>query len=326
MPPYMSITCSFDKRDRSGLVRAFHEAFFTNEVRFKGVLPWGCDAGLTLEEIETWNQAKLDEDWLGFDQDVSHNYRQLMLGVDPFSECRLFIWNRETTILFACIVPEDEINAENAAPLERACRQAWTKLPIQTVQTHGETAAPIDDAKVALGTPPSAELFAMVAFDCREQEYAQHFHVELLARGCLLKPINDRGRYLARSELEPDVCMVFFQSQACDLEKAAEKLVGYRFHVERAGERLIVGKPDSPEFDVILSRDESERAAKIGEGTPHADAMRQCDACFEIIIDDLDAALDEINTLMEVQGALQDASRGYLYLPWNGNLSEPWEE
>jgi hypothetical protein len=30
-----------------------------------------------------------------------------------------------------------------------------------------------------------------------------------------------------------------------------------------------------------------------------------------------------MNTLIEVQGALQDASRGYLFLPWNGSLSEP---
>jgi hypothetical protein len=35
-----------------------------------------------------------------------------------------------------------------------------------------------------------------------------------------------------------------------------------------------------------------------------------------------EAALDEINTLMEVQGA----SQGFLFLPWNGNLSEPWRE
>lgn len=43
-------------------------------------------------------------------------------------------------------------------------------------------------------------------------------------------------------------------------------------------------------------------------------------------IDDLDGALDEINTLMEVQVALQDASQGFLFLPCNGNLSEPWQE
>jgi hypothetical protein len=65
-------------------------------------------------------------------------------------------------------------------------------------------------------------------------------------------------------------------------------------------------------------------AAKIGHGTPHEDALRECDARFEIVIEDLDEALDEINTLMEVQGALQDVSQGFLFLPWNGELSEPW--
>ncbi|MCU0627700.1 MAG: hypothetical protein MUF21_14630 [Gemmatimonadaceae bacterium] len=54
--------------------------------------------------------------------------------------------------------------------------------------------------------------------------------------------------------------------------------------------------------------------------------LRHCDARFEIEIEDLDAALDEINTLMEVQGALQDASQGWLHLPWNGTVTEPWQE
>ena len=27
---------------------------------------------------------------------------------------------------------------------------------------------------------------------------------------------------------------------------------------------------------------------------------------------------------MEVQGALQDVSRGYLFVPSNGSLTEPW--
>ena len=31
----------------------------------------------------------------------------------------------------------------------------------------------------------------------------------------------------------------------------------------------------------------------------------------------------EINTLIEVQAAVQDASQGYLFLPWNNSLSEP---
>jgi len=43
--------------------------------------------------------------------------------------------------------------------------------------------------------------------------------------------------------------------------------------------------------------------------------MGECSARSEIGIDDLNAALDEINTLMEVQDALQDASQGFLFLP-----------
>ena len=59
---------------------------------------------------------------------------------------------------------------------------------------------------------------------------------------------------------------------------------------------------------------------------PHEAALRECDARFEIGMDDLDKVLDEINTLMEVETALQDASHGYLFLPWNGNLAGPSQE
>jgi hypothetical protein len=120
--------------------------------------------------------------------------------------------------------------------------------------------------------------------------------------------------------------MVYFRSGASDLDAAARSLAGYRLSVTREGDQLSAGRPGSPRFRIRLATGElvQAEAAEIGEGTPHEDAMRECDARFEIAIDDLDAALDEINTLMEVQGALQDASQGFLFLPWNGNLSEPW--
>jgi hypothetical protein len=124
-----------------------------------------------------------------------------------------------------------------------------------------------------------------------------------------------------------DGCMVFFRLGACDLDAAAKSLAGYGLTVTRRGNILSVGRPGSPQFRVRLSAEPhvAAEAAEIGEGTPHEAAMRECGARFEVEIDDLDAALDEINTLMEVQGALQDASRGFLFLPWNGNLSEPWQ-
>ena len=64
-------------------------------------------------------------------------------------------------------------------------------------------------------------------------------------------------------------------------------------------------------------------AAEIGSQTGHIAELERCDQRFEIEIDDLAAALDEINTLMEVQGFLQDATRGILFTCWNGNLLPP---
>lgn len=44
---------------------------------------------------------------------------------------------------------------------------------------------------------------------------------------------------------------------------------------------------------------------------------------IEILIDDLDGVLDEINTLIEVQGTLQDVTRGFLFNTRNCVLSGP---
>jgi hypothetical protein len=131
-----------------------------------------------------------------------------------------------------------------------------------------------------------------------------------------------------RSNPEATDCLVFFPSASCDLRRAADALKAYRLTVAEHGGELSVGRPDAPQFRVYLEAGATVRteAIEIAEGTPHSAGMRECDARFVIVIDDLDAALDEINTLMEVQGALQDESQGYLFLPWNGNLSEPWRE
>lgn len=67
-----------------------------------------------------------------------------------------------------------------------------------------------------------------------------------------------------------------------------------------------------------------KEAQEIGRGTEYEQALSRCDARFEIDIPDLDEALAETNTLMEVQGALQDASAGYLFLPWSYKIMEPW--
>lgn len=123
-------------------------------------------------------------------------------------------------------------------------------------------------------------------------------------------------------------CLVCFKSEECDLEGAVNSLVRYRFNVVRHGEVLCVDRGDGPHFKVTLETAEhvQEEANEFAKSSKFSSEMSKCNARFEIVIEDLDAALDEMNTLMEVQGALQDASKGYLFTPWNGNVSGPWVE
>ena len=122
-----------------------------------------------------------------------------------------------------------------------------------------------------------------------------------------------------------DGFQVYFTSGTCDLNAAVRALTGYGLTVRPQPGYVTVSRPGSPEFDVGISAEPwvREEGAEIGAGTPQAAAMRSCDARFEVSFESLDAALDEINTMMEVQVALQEACNGFLFLPWNGNLSGP---
>lgn len=115
---------------------------------------------------------------------------------------------------------------------------------------------------------------------------------------------------------------VYFRSGTCGLDAAVRSLKGYGLKVRPKQGYVTASRPGSPHFDIGISAEPwvREEAAEIGEGTPHAAAMRDCGARFEVTFESLDAALDEFNTMMEVQMALQEASNGLLFLPWNGNL------
>jgi hypothetical protein len=120
-------------------------------------------------------------------------------------------------------------------------------------------------------------------------------------------------------------CHVYCRSGTCDLGGAARLLAECGQTVAHHGDHLTTGWPGGPQFRVWFEAGEhvKEDASEIGRGTDYEAAMRDCDARFEIGIDDLDEALDEINTLIEVQSVLQEATQGFLYPTWNSNLSGP---
>lgn len=120
-------------------------------------------------------------------------------------------------------------------------------------------------------------------------------------------------------------CHVFFRRGACDLRRAEQELRKCKLTVRQDGSSLLVGTPESPTYRVSLVGQPHvlEEARRIAQGTEHERALGQCDARFEIAIPDLDEALDEINTLIDVQQALQTASSGYLFCAWNGAIDPP---
>jgi hypothetical protein len=51
--------------------------------------------------------------------------------------------------------------------------------------------------------------------------------------------------------------------------------------------------------------------------------LSQCAARIEITFDDLEEVRTEIDTLIEVQETLQDATQGFIFNAWNRKLAPP---
>ena len=121
--------------------------------------------------------------------------------------------------------------------------------------------------------------------------------------------------------------LIFFPSGRGNLDTAAAVLADRGMTVHRVagefGDVFTVGYPRGPRLRIAFVQESYVRqeAAEISEGTSHAAKMSQCNVRYEILIDDLDGVLDEINTLIEVQISLQNATDGFMFNTWNGNLS-----
>ena len=56
-----------------------------------------------------------------------------------------------------------------------------------------------------------------------------------------------------------------------------------------------------------------QAAMQIGQGTPHVVELSRCDARIEIAFDDLAEIRTEVETLVEVQAALQEPTQGFIF-------------
>ena len=123
--------------------------------------------------------------------------------------------------------------------------------------------------------------------------------------------------------------LIFFRSGRGNLDTAAAALANCGMSVQwmtgAFGDELAVGFRDGPQLRVAFVEEPyvREEAEEISVDSPHAAEMSRCEVRYEILIDDLDGVLDEINTLIDVQATLQDATDGYLFNTWNGALHGP---
>ncbi|MET7470512.1 hypothetical protein ACFYON_00615 [Micromonospora sp. NPDC005686] len=122
--------------------------------------------------------------------------------------------------------------------------------------------------------------------------------------------------------LDVEYMHVYFTGQAT-LADAARQLD--TMPVAEEDGRLTVQWADGPEMRVTFNA-KPEVAAEAAELADEyaLPVMRTFDRRFEVTFDDLDEVLDDINTLIEVQGHLQDLTGGYVVRSWNRQVSAPY--
>ena len=130
--------------------------------------------------------------------------------------------------------------------------------------------------------------------------------------------------------MEPGTLLILFESGKATLDDAAEALKSRSFEVEKrtletGGEVLTARYGSGPMFHVCFNDAAhiAEESREIGDGSDFTEQLSRCNVRFEVIIEDLEQAIDEMNSLIELQLTLQSLANGFIYNYWNGELSEP---
>jgi hypothetical protein len=119
-------------------------------------------------------------------------------------------------------------------------------------------------------------------------------------------------------------CQLYFDNDQFTLDDAARALGERKLSVTARGDTLDVRRGGGPVLHVRLARGPAvwDDARRIGAGTKYADRLARCGSRLVITFADLDAVLDEINTLIDVQSALEKATGGLYYNCWNRRFSD----
>jgi hypothetical protein len=130
--------------------------------------------------------------------------------------------------------------------------------------------------------------------------------------------------------IHPNQCLLFFRDPDATFTPERLKQALAETGVTAAGdaEPLALRCGDGPILYASIVRGEVAAVLAgrlIGRGRKHRALAAASDAYIEIKFESLDEVLDEMNTLIEVQAALQAATRGLLYRSWNQSFAGPDE-
>ncbi|WP_434612023.1 hypothetical protein [Arthrobacter sp. A5] len=118
---------------------------------------------------------------------------------------------------------------------------------------------------------------------------------------------------------------VYFVRGAAGLDDAAVTLPDHDLYAAHKDAGLEVR---SGKLIFTVTLDETDgmgtAATEAGKDSEFENDMSLCTARFDVEINDLETALDEIHAITELQAALQDCSGGFIFLPWNDGIIEPW--
>ena len=214
MPAYYTVSFQYERATLDpNYLSAVYSAMLQGGFTYGGVLAWGCRGDMGLDEVIRWNQERLDRDFeLGYTEDVSNDYRQVLLHHPQYRECRVLILNGSR--LISVIVPEADImdiggpfpaelyiaeaeglagyiRQEQLEPLKQLALAVWNRVLPVSVQTYGELGSETDHEALKAGEPPSLLPFALVRNGWGGVE-------RLAKQGIHITPVGETGILMAR--------------------------------------------------------------------------------------------------------------------------------
>jgi len=116
--------------------------------------------------------------------------------------------------------------------------------------------------------------------------------------------------------------LVFFADKSITLQRAFAACLRLHPSMKRGGDGFSIKIPNAKSTIGCGLNDKSWVIAEAREASERygKPALAACDRRFEVVIENLDDAFQDYNTMFAVQEYLADLTKGWVILAWNGAL------